>query len=218
MKQLFILGAGGHGKVVLDIARAMGRWEHQVFLDDGLPLSSQVMGAPVAGNLMLLSTLLKPGDDWFVAIGNNSARRQWLDYLSRFLPPPTWLIHPAAVVSPHALIGEGSVVMPGGVVNAASRIGRACIINTASSVDHDCVLGDFVHISPGAHLGGNVEVGEGSWIGIGAQVRQGIRIGAQVMVGAGATVIRNIDAGQTVAGTPARPLRRSRQEALRLHS
>ncbi|HPQ96845.1 MAG: acetyltransferase [Thiothrix sp.] len=214
MKQLFILGAGGHGKVVLDIARAMGRWEQHVFLDDGLPVSTRVMGAVVAGNIMLLSGLLKPGDDWFPAIGNNAVRRQWLHYLGRFLPPPVYLIHPAAVVSPHALIGEGTVVMPGAVVNAASRIGQGCIINTASSVDHDCVLGDVVHISPGAHLGGNVEVGAGSWIGIGAHVRHGIRIGAGVMVGAGATVISDIGPGQTVVGTPARPLKQRQPAAL----
>ena len=107
-----------------------------------------------------------------IAVGDNAKRRQIA--LENECMRPTWrydiVIHPYAVVSPSARIGEGTVIMAGAVVQANARIGKHCIINTGASVDHDCVLGDYVHVAPGAHLCGHVEVGEGALIGAGVCV------------------------------------------------
>lgn len=114
------------------------------------------------------------------------------------------LIHPTAAVSKLATLAGGTVVMAQAAVNAGATVGLACIINTGATVDHDCVLGDSVHVSPGAHLAGSVVAEEASWIGVGAAVKQGMRIGAGAVVGAGACVVSNVRAGQTVLGIPAR--------------
>lgn len=96
--------------------------------------------------------------------------------------------------------------MPGVIVNAQTEIGQGAILNTACTIDHDCKIGNFVHISPGAHLAGNVHVGQETWIGIGAVVREGVRIGSNVIVAAGAAVVRDIPDHSRVGGVPARDI------------
>jgi UDP-N-acetylbacillosamine N-acetyltransferase len=196
VKQIYIYGASGHGKVIADIARAMG-FKVVAFVDDdesknefgGLPCirADKMQKLPVA-----------------VAIGSNKARKRVYDNLKNcsFAMPP--LIHPSAVISPSAKIGEATVVMPNAVINADAAIGTGCIINTAVVVEHDCIIGNFAHISPNAALAGGVSVGEMSHIGIGANVIQLIKIGKECVIGAGAAVISDILDNTTVVGVPAR--------------
>lgn len=201
---IVILGASGHGKVVADIARLNG-YEQIVFLDDDT--SKQNNGEyPVVGTISdflrshTVGNIHKSDYDVFVAIGNNSIRKQ----ISEQLPvQPVMLIHPAAVIDRTAIIGCGSVVMAGAIVNADARIGNGCIINTGASVDHDCVLGDHVHISPGAHIAGTVNIGEKTWFGVGSCCVNNVNIAADCVVGAGAVVIDDITESGIYVGCPA---------------
>jgi len=196
---LYLYGASGHAKVILEMAQMQG------FMIGGLVdtdpgktalMNFKVSTAPPADDY--------DGNTFVVSIGNNKIRKQVAE--SEELRDAFFevLIHPAAAISPSAEIGDGTVVMAGAVVNADVRVGRHAIINTGASVDHDCVLEDFVHVSPGAALAGDVKVGEGSHVGIGASVIQGVRIGRWCTVGAGAVVIRDVPDGATVVGVPAR--------------
>lgn len=193
---LTIIGAGGHGRVLADIAEASGYSDVQ-FLDGAFPNLSQsgpwaVVGSPEE---------LDAKTSFALGIGNNQTRMRLLETLPA---TPVTLIHPSASVSPHAQIGAGSVICVGAVVGACARLGRGCIVNTGASVDHDCVLSDGVHISPGARLGGGVEIGTLSWVGVGAAVREYIKIGSDVMIGAGAAVIRDVPDGKRMGGVPAK--------------
>ena len=200
--KLLLLGAGGHGRVVADIAAATG-WRGIAFLDDRWPALSQNLAWPVLGNFGDIAARAADCTAMLVTIGGNRSRLQThRDLCERICFIPT-LIHPSAVVSPHATIGAGSVVMANAVINAGARIGEAVIINTAATIDHDCCLADGVHVSPGAHLAGGVDIGEASWIGIGSAIREGIVIGADVVVGAGAAVVADIDDRLMAAGVPA---------------
>lgn len=138
-----------------------------------------------------------------LAIGNNRVR----EHLDRVLDCQ-WgkAIHPTAIVSPTATIGDGTVVMHGAIVQTFAQIGRHCIINTGASVDHECKIGDYVHISPHATLCGLVEVGEGSWIGAGATIIQCVKIGKHCVIGAGSVVLHDVPDGAKVAGNPAREI------------
>lgn len=201
IKTLAILGASGHGKVVADAALCSG-FEKIVFFDDDATLDC-LMNFDVIGNSDLLKQTAHRYTGVVIAIGNNQIRWNKVAFLNEAGIPFATIIHPRAVVSRYATIGEGTVVFAGAVINPHATIGRHCIINTNATVEHDCVLADGVHISPGASLGGGVKVGKQSWVGIGASIREYKTIGCESVVAAGAAVVHDIPDGCLVAGVPA---------------
>lgn len=164
---LIIIGAGGQGKVCLDIALKVDIWKHIYFLDDSI--KGSVLGYPVVSRSDYEDEFWEKAT-YFVAIGDNSTRKNVLENLVENKLNIATLIHPQAVVGREVTVSIGSVVMAGVVINSNSRIGRGCIINTSSTVDHDCIIEDYVHLSPGVNLAGKVTVGENSWVGMGSQV------------------------------------------------
>jgi len=202
MAKLLILGAGGHGKVVSEIALLIKQWEGIAFLDDREDIS-EVLGIPIVGKLADLPTLRSEYEYAFVAIGSNTARLKWTEKLNHHGFKIPILIHPSSTVSAKSSIKEGTVIMAGAVINPDARIGRSCIINTASTIDHDCILQDGVHTSPGAHLGGTVKVGERTWICIGATIINNTDIGYDSVIAAGAVVTKDVPNNVLVAGVPA---------------
>lgn len=198
-----VLGASGHGKVVAEIAELNG-YNQIDFFDDRWPDIQFVEHWQVCGNSSALLSNCKQYDAVFIAIGNNDIRfkKQKQCQMSGAIVPV--LVHPRAIVSKYAQLGEGTVVMANAVISSFVVIGSGCIVNTSASVDHDCTIADGVHISPGVNLAGGVKVDSLSWIGIGSQVKQFVHIGHDVTVGAGSTVIKDIPHNQTVVGNPAR--------------
>ena len=136
--RLIILGAGGYGKTVADIARQSGKYEQIYFLDDGQEKSDLILGT--------CAEFLKFADgntEMYPAFGNNEMRLDWMEKLSDAQ------IHATAYVSPTAEVGAGTVVLPLAIINTDCRIQSGCIINCGSIVDHGCVIEEGVHISPG---------------------------------------------------------------------
>lgn len=210
---LLVLGAGGHGKVVADVARSAG-WALAGFLDDAPALDgTSLWGLPVLSldrlrreRPALLQAALALG------VGENGARERAHARLLATGFTVVTLVHASAVVAPTATLGEGTVVMANATVNPDARLGRGNIVNTGAVVEHDCLLADYVHLSPNAALGGAVTLGARTHLGLGAVVLPGLVIGADVRVGAGAAVVRDVAEGLTVVGVPARPARREGSE------
>jgi len=203
---LLVIGAGGHARVLIDIAEKQGRYRVVGLLDDRTQLhGTQIMGYPVLGGRELLGQPNLPSHA-VVAIGSPQPRAAWQAHLEEHGFQLAVLVHPAAQIGREVQIGAGTVLMAGVAVNSGTRLGRGVIVNTAASIDHDCEIGDFVHVAPGARLAGGVRVGERSHIGIGSCVIQYLQVGADATVGAGAAVIRNVAAQSTVVGVPARAL------------
>ncbi|MCG9745905.1 acetyltransferase [Shewanella sp. Isolate8] len=209
MTRCAIIGASGHGKVVAELAELNG-YQEVVFFDDRWPKLTEIEHWSVKGNLEKLLTTASSFDLTVVAIGNNKVRLEKQKKLSLAGAKFSVLVHPNATISKYSQVGGGTVVMANAVINSFVNVGEACIVNTASTIDHDCHLADGVHVSPGCNLAGGVTVGEGTWIGIGSQVKQLISIGSGVMVGAGATVVSNVADLQTVVGTPAQVVKKSK--------
>lgn len=203
MKKLLILGAGGQGKVVLDLALTCENWDDISFLDSG-KIGENVLGYPVIGDLCDYEVLKEQYTHAIVAIGNNELRLQLTDKLLEIGYKVPIFIHPSAVVSQFSSIGLGTIVMPQVVINVSAKVGRGCIINTGAIIEHDCEIGDGVHISPSATLGGTVRVGTKSWMCLGSKVINNLTIGNQVTIGAGAVVIADIEDKVLVVGVPAK--------------
>jgi sugar O-acyltransferase (sialic acid O-acetyltransferase NeuD family) len=201
---LLIVGAGGHGQVVAEAAKLMGRWEPIAFLDDRHPALQMNGSWPVLGTAEQALEFLHTYPDLAVAIGENERRVRLLRKFAKLGFNLPCIVHPSAALSESAKVEAGTVILAQSAINVGAVIGWGGIINTGATVDHDCRLGEGVHMSPGAHLAGGVSVGRYSWIGIGAAVIQEISIGERVMVGAGAAVVRDVRDGTTVTGVPAR--------------
>jgi UDP-N-acetylbacillosamine N-acetyltransferase len=144
MKKLLILGAGGYGKTVLDVAQQLGCYEKIAFLDDN------AAGTNILGKCEEYFMFADEYTDVYPAFGNNETRIHWLERLEEEgISVPT-LVHPRAYVSPTASIGTGNVVLPMAVVNTDVHLGNGCIVNIGALVDHDSILEDGVHLAPGA--------------------------------------------------------------------
>lgn len=195
---MYLYGAGGHAKVVIEILEVSGRKISGLIDID--PAIHQLLDYPV-----FLGFPSDPIDnECIISIGNNVVRKRLANELKvRF----STAMHPSAVLSSRCLVGKGTVVMAGVCVNSGAIVGDHSILNTRCSVDHDCILGNFVHLSPQVALAGNVQIGEGSHIGIGACIIQGVRIGKWCTVGAGAVIINDVPDFATVVGNPGRIVR-----------
>lgn len=191
---MYIFGASGHGKVVLDILK-QNNVNVTAFIDDNESLSS-FCNYPVQQS--------KEVDKLVIAIGDNRVRSEISASLSSDISAP--LFHPRSIIADFSDIGLGTVVMAGCVVNLDVSVGKHVILNSNATIEHDCLIEDFVHISPGATLCGGVTIGEGTHIGANAVVLPGIKIGKWCRIGAGAVVTKNVEDGLTLVGNPARLL------------
>lgn len=204
-RQLLIIGAGGHGRVVADIAIKMNKWESILFLDDDVN-NKKSMGIDVIGKTNEASHYIS-NSDIFVAIGNNKTRETLQTQLETQGARIPILIHPSAVVSSDVELAMGTVLMAGAIVNCGSKIGKGCIINTASTIDHDNILEDYVHISPGTNLAGAVRIGKGTWVGIGVAINNNVSIVGGCVIGAGSVVLKEISEPGTYVGIPAKRIK-----------
>lgn len=191
--KVYLYGASGHAKVVIDIVR-LAYYDVPCLIDDN-PSINELVGLPVVRHADGLSPII-------VTIGNCHIRRKIVDKLGdrEYLT----VIHPNAIKAGSAKLGCGTVVMAGAILNPYVKVGNHCIINTGASLDHDVKVGDFVHIAPHCTLCGEVEVGEGTWVGAGSTIIQGIHVGKNCYIGAGSVVVKDIPDGYQAYGNPCR--------------
>lgn len=177
---MYLYGASGHAKVIIDILKA-NEVDVDGLIDDN-PEINDLLGYPVFHGIENLFPLI-------ISIGNNNIRRKIAEKLRGEFGIA---IHPSALLSPYASVGEGSVIMQGTILQSCVQVGRHCIINTGTSIDHECIIEDYVHVSPHSTLCGNVSVGEGTWVGAGTTIIPGVKIGRWSIIGAGSVVTKDI--------------------------
>jgi sugar O-acyltransferase (sialic acid O-acetyltransferase NeuD family) len=175
-----IVGAGGYGRVTLDVLLASGLGDRILgFYDDAhTALSGEVRGVPILGDVGMLKSMLSVEPvHVVVAITDNKARLQVANSLralgARFLTT----VHPEAYVSDAAVVGDGSVVTAGAIVHPDAAVGSHCFLGPRSVVDRDA------------------EVGAGTWISAGAIVGPGAQVGARVVLGQNSSVDRKAVVG-----------------------
>ena len=200
---IHLIGAGGHGRVVVDALVAAGVEQAAILARDGrtgLLMFGRAVATPEVTPAMA-------GQRFHVAVGVAAIRARLHAAALAAGARPLTVIHPAATVSSQAVLGEGVLVAAQAVVAPGAVIGDGAIVNHGAVIDHDCRVGAFCHVAPNATLGGEVRIGDRVMIGAGAVVLPGLRLACDVTVGAGAVVLRPIGEAGTWAGNPARRLR-----------
>ena len=162
-KEVVIIGAGSHARVIEEIIQASG----DVFLGF---LDDNKTGNEIIGTIKDIKTITEENKDveFIIGIGNNKIRNEI--YKANENLKYYTAIHPSAMISKTAVIGDGSAVMANTVINANSVVGANCIINTASIVEHDCIIEEGAHLSYRTTIGAGAKIGKEAYIDIGAIV------------------------------------------------
>lgn len=211
IRPIVILGIGGNALDILDIIEAVNAqaptWTVAGFLDDARPPGSEYFGLAILGPLC--DAIRRPGH-WFVnAIGSDRSYQDRPEILaSTGLAPDRFatLVHPSASVSARARLGRGTCVNFGASVGGGVVIGDHVTLGPGCIVGHDAAIEDCAVVAPGAVISGGVHLGRSCYIGARAAIRQRLRIGEKSLIGMGAVVVREVLAGATVVGNPARLL------------
>lgn len=211
LKDIAIVGAGGFGKETLVMINQINainpQWQVTGFYDDGVAAGSIVAGLPVLGNLDALKRI----DQELavvVAVGDPKVKRSVVERIQQSnLYFPT-LIHPVATIGENIKAGAGCIVTAGCRLTIDIALGDFVLLNLNTTIGHDVHIDSFTSVMPGVHLSGYVQVGEEVLIGTGASVLQNVTIGNRSVVGAGAVVNKNVEPNRTVAGVPARSIRK----------
>lgn len=208
MKNIILIGAGGHASVIIDIIQSMISSNHEIkikgILDDRKDIR-KLMGYEILDEIKNAQLYNDKDTEFIIAIGNNTIRKN----IEKKLKGVKYFtaIHPTAVISINVTIKSGTIVMPRAVINANTEIGSHVIINSGAIVEHDNIIEDFAHISPGATLCGGVTVGEVTHIGANSTVIQCKKIGCNSIIGAGSTVITDIQSDVMAVGSPAKVIK-----------
>ena len=214
MRNIVIIGASGHGGMILDCIEKEGRFRVMGFLDSFKTKGTKLNGYEVLGSEKDLPLLIDKFNLYGVAlaIGNNWTRKRVAEKIRSVAPDLKFVtsIHPSCIIGKDVTIGQGTVVMAGAIINANSRLGDFCILNTNSSLGHDGNMLNFSSIASGVSTGGNLFLGRFSAISLGANVIENIIIGEHSVIGAGSLVVENVKSYLVVYGSPARTVRRRR--------
>lgn len=213
-RPIVVVGAGGHGREVLDVIAACNAVED----DAGYKLLGVVDDAPEQINLRRLDergiTFLGDLSSWLqhadrgvryvIGIGSMLSRRAVDRRMTAAGFEPATLIHPSAVLGSAVRLSPGVVVCPGVILTTNITVGRHTHLNFGAAVGHDTRIGNYVMVNPSANISGDCAIEDDVMLGVGCVVLQGLTVGRGAMVGASACVVRDVPAEQVAKGVPAR--------------
>jgi sugar O-acyltransferase (sialic acid O-acetyltransferase NeuD family) len=201
-QSVFILGAGGHAKVVLATLESVGIFPVAIYDDEASKWGSHLFNIPIKGGLDDFAEL--GAVSAFIAIGKNVTRKR---IVARFTSID-WItiIHPRASIHTSVQIGRGSIIQEACILEPDVRIGEHCILNSNSMIGHESILENYVH-SSGAKIGGSTHVCEGVLLGGNSTVHPGITIGAWSTSAIASAIMRDVPPESILIGNPARVLK-----------
>lgn len=169
-KKLLILGAGGFGQTIAEVAELLGNWESISFVDDRWPEQQWAGCYPIVSNIQNLSLIKQQNFEAIIAVGNNQIRQKWHQLLLDLTIPLTSIIHPHTVISPSVKFGQGVCIMAGCIIGANTIIQDGVILNLGTLLDHDVIVGNFAHLSVGVKVASNNIISAFSFLEVGSIV------------------------------------------------
>ncbi len=203
MEKIFVCGAGGHAKVVIDIIRTLDFYEVEAIIET--KSRKPFLGIDIIEEDVFLNSF--DTANVFIAVGENYSRKKIYKKFANknfFFPN---LVHPSAVVSESVQLGIGNAVMANAVINTGTSIGNHCVINTGSIIEHDCQIGDFVSCAPASVTCGECTLGEGVYLGANASIIHSKIVREWSVIGSQSAVVKDVDAYVLVHGVPAKEVR-----------
>lgn len=212
-RPLVIVGAGGLGREIALLVTQLNEveeptWDLRGFYDDRAPATPTVGGLPYLGTIADLNATASPLAV-AVAVGSSASRAAVVNRLASPQLSFPALVHPQVALQPaqRIALGEGCLVQRGCILTCDITLGRFVLLNLGCTLGHDSVLEDFCSLMPHANVGGAAHLETGVYLGTNATVIHQVRVGTQTTVGAGAVVVRDLPAGCTAVGVPAKAIK-----------
>ena len=191
MKDIILVGGGGHCKSVIDVIEQEGKFKIIGIIDKPELLGSSVLDYSIIGNDSDLCALAKKCKYALITIGQIKSPSLRIKFFDRAIKAGYSLpkiISPNAYVSGSSIIGNGVVVMHNAIINSCSTIGDNCIINSKALIEHDCTISNHCHISTNVTINGGVKIESGCFVGSGSITKESIIIGENSFIKAGSLV------------------------------
>lgn len=204
-QSIYLLGAGGHGRVLID---ALQNQEISIsgILDPHIEVGHRILGIAVLGDERYLKKISKLESHLINGLGANpniNKRKEKFINLTNQGYQFADVIHPTAVIASNTYLAEGCQIMAGAILQTGTTLGKNVVINTRASLDHDCWIGDHCFIAPGVVLCGNINIEHSTFIGAGAIILPNLKIGANAIIGAGSVVTKSVSNQSLAVGSPA---------------
>ncbi|OUL44036.1 hypothetical protein B0W81_00600 [Prochlorococcus sp. HOT_208_60] len=207
MKELIIIGAGGHVRSVLSTAKLMDLWGNfKIFDINFTNKEERILGFKVYP-FENLSDFHKNKSDYFIAIGDNSKRKSISKNLKTFGCNFVNVIHPNSFIDNHSTMGIGNFVGQFSNIGASSKLGDFNIINSYGNIEHEVIIGNFNQLAPSSTICGRSQLRDENFIGANAVIIENLSLANNTIIGAGAVVIKSInESNQKLGGVPAKVL------------
>jgi sugar O-acyltransferase (sialic acid O-acetyltransferase NeuD family) len=210
-RPIVIFGAGGLGREVLLLLQQLNEtganWDVRGFYDDQPPAAPTIAGLPYLGSSADLIATSEPLAV-AVAVGSSRSRAAVVARLTAGQLSFPALVHPGVALAPYqrVALGAGCIIQQGCILTCDIKLGRFVLLNLGCTVGHDAVLEDFCSLMPHVNIGGGAQLGTGTYLGTNATVIHAVQVGAGATIGAGAVVVRDLPAGVTAVGVPAKAM------------
>ncbi len=206
MKDLIILGSGGHARSVVSVANSMQNWNILAIVDFNYNGSNEyITDIPVENFDQIIKKINPSKTDVFIAIGNIMERFNTYKKIEKYKFSYPNLIHPLAFLDPTSEIGKGNYIGQFSNLGAYSKIGDFNIVNTYSNIEHEVSIGNFNQLSPSAIICGRSTLKCKTFMGANSVIIDKLKIAENTIIGAGAVVIKDIELpNNTYIGIPAK--------------
>jgi sugar O-acyltransferase (sialic acid O-acetyltransferase NeuD family) len=208
MRDIIIIGSGGHSRSVISIAKKANKWKKLSIIDIQYNGNIEtILSIPVVGGMEFLDTANVNITDVFIAIGDNFLRRDMISLvLTKGFEIPN-LIHANAILDHDVILGYGNFIGSGANLGPDVKVGNGNIVNTLANLDHESKIGNYNQLAPSSVLCGRSVIGDLTWLGANSTIIDSLEIASETIIGAGAVVIHNIEnPGMTFAGVPAKKI------------